>query len=239
MRFFDIMISMKKNIPQHIGIILDGNRRWARARNLPAFQGHKKGFDSLKDVAIHAFDVGVKTLTVYAFSTENWNRSKEEVAYLMKLFKLLVTREARYLEKKGIKMNILGKIDAFDDELQGGIKNAIKITAGGKKGVLNICLNYGGREEIVNAVQKIIEDKIDAKDINKELISDYLYTAGQSDPELIIRTSGEQRLSGFLTWQSIYSEFYFPQKTWPEFKNEDLDEAIENYSKRKRRFGGN
>ncbi len=248
MRFFDIIVSMKttknsseakQNIPQHIGIILDGNRRWARKRNLPTFQGHKKGFDNLKNIATYAFDVGVKTLTVYAFSTENWNRSKEEVDYLMKLFKSLVNKEAEYLAKKGIKMNILGKVEDFDGELQKGIKNAIKITADGKKGTLNICMNYGGREEITHAFQKIIAAKIDPKDVNKDLISRYLYTAGQTDPDLIIRTSGEQRLSGFLTWQSIYSEFYFPKKDWPEFEEKDLDEAIEIYSNRKRRFGGN
>lgn len=230
---------MNDNIPQHIGIILDGNRRWAREQNLPTFRGHKKGFDNLKIIALHAFDLGVKTLTVYGFSTENWNRSKEEVAYLMQLFKLMVNKEAKVLTKKGIKINILGKLDDFDDELQAGIKNAMKISKDGKKGTLNICLNYGGREEIVQAVQKMIKDKVVAKDVTKELLSRYLYTGGQTDPDLIIRTSGEQRLSGFLTWQSIYSEFYFPKKHWPAFEPQDLDKAIAIYSKRKRRFGGN
>lgn len=226
-------------IPQHIGIILDGNRRWARERNLPTFQGHKKGFDNLKKIATHAFEIGVQTLTVYAFSTENWNRGKEEVDYLMGLFKLMVDKEAKKLAKEGIKINILGKIEDFDDELQHGIKNAIEISKNGQKGTLNICLNYGGREEIIRATKLIIEKGIEAKDVNKELFERYLYTEGQNDPDLIIRTSGEQRLSGFLTWQSVYSEFYFPQKAWPAFEASDLDEAIKVYSKRKRRFGAN
>ena len=226
-------------IPQHIGIILDGNRRWARAKNKPTFFGHKRGFDNLKKIATHAFDRGVKILTVYAFSTENWKRSKEEVSYLMDLFKLMVTRELDYLHKKGVKLNILGDVSAFDDELQNGIKKALAKTKDNKKGTLNVCLNYAGREEIIMAVKRIVKDKIPTNKIDQKLFTEYLYTKDMPDPDMIIRTSGEHRLSGFLTWQSVYSEFYFPKKDWPAFTPKDLDKAIEEFNNRHRRFGGN
>lgn len=228
-----------KKVPQHIGIILDGNRRWARARSKPTLFGHQKGFENLKTIANHAYKKGVKILTVYAFSTENWNRSKEEVSYLMDLFKLMVTKEAEELHKNGIKLNILGDIAAFDQELQSGIKKAVEKTKDNTKGALNVCLNYGGRAEIINAVKNIIKDKISTDKLDEKLFEKYLYTKDIPDPELIIRTSGEQRLSGFLTWQSVYSEFYFPTKDWPAFTEKDLDKAIEEFQKRGRRFGGN
>lgn len=228
-----------KNTPQHIGIILDGNRRWAKERGLPTFQGHKKGFDNLKNIATHAFGKGVKNLTVYAFSTENWNRSKDEVDYLMDLFRLMVTRESKKMHQEGIKINFFGKLEDFAEDLQQGMKDTLEMTKNNKNGILNICLNYGGREEIIQATQRMIKGNIKPEDVTKELFDRYLYSEGQSDPDLIIRTSGEQRLSGFLTWQSVYSEFYFPKKNWPEFSTKDLDEAIEIYTNRKRRFGGN
>ncbi|MBT6690740.1 di-trans,poly-cis-decaprenylcistransferase [Candidatus Parcubacteria bacterium] len=230
---------MTEKTLQHIGIILDGNRRWAKKRGLPAFQGHKKGFDNLKKVAGHAFDRGIKILTVYAFSTENWKRDKKEVAYLMDLFRLLVDREAKDLVKRGVRLNILGRIEDFDKDLQAGIQRAIDKTKDGKKGVLNVCLSYGGRDEILTAVKKIIKDDIKAEKVDEKLFSRYLYTTGLPDPELIIRTSGEQRLSGFLTWQSVYSELYFPKTTWPSFGTKDLDKAIDEFNDRSRRFGGN
>lgn len=230
---------MSKIIPKHIGIILDGNRRWAKTRGLSTFQGHKKGFDILKDVASYGFDLGIKIITVYAFSTENWKRSQDEVDYLMSLFKLLVKKEAKELHKKNIKLKILGDISAFDDELQKGIKNAEKLTKDNSKGLINICLNYGGRLEILRAVKNIINDKIPSNKIDEKSFSDYLYTAGIDDPDLIIRTSGEKRLSGFLTWQSVYSELYFPEVCWPDFDCKELDKAIDEFNKRQRRFGGN
>ncbi len=230
---------MKKIIPEHIGIILDGNRRWAKKRNLDTFRGHKAGFENLKKIANHAFDKGVKILTVFAFSTENWKRTKKEVNYLMSIFKILVEEEALELKEKGVQLRILGDINRFDKELKEGIIKATKLTKNGKDGTLNVCLNYGGREELITAIRGIIKDKIPQKKINNKLINKYLYTKNQIDPELIIRTSGELRLSGFLTWQGVYSELYFPKKHWPDFKNKDLDKALAEYSKRKRRFGGN
>ncbi len=230
---------MKKIIPQHIGIILDGNRRWAKKRKLNTFKGHKNGFENLKKISNYAFDKGVKILTVFAFSTENWKRTKKEINYLLKLFKILVEEESKELKKRGIKLVILGNIDKFDKELKNGIKKATKLTKNGKNGILNVCLNYGGREEILNAIKNIIKNKVKINKINNELINKYLYTKGQIDPDLIIRTSGELRLSGFLTWQGVYSELFFSKKNWPNFKNKDLDKVILEYNKRKRRFGGN
>jgi len=230
---------MEKNIPQHIGIIIDGNRRWAKKRGLPTFQGHKKGFDNLKKISAHVFDKGVKILTIYAFSTENWKRSQHEVDYLMDLIRLLVQREANDLVKRKVKLNILGRISDFDADLQQDIFQAMEKTKNGKKGILNVCLSYGGRDEIVTAIKNIVKDQIKPAQINEKLVSDYLYTSGMPDPDLIIRTSGEQRLSGFLTWQSVYSEFYFPKKDWPSFNTKDLDKALDDFSARHRRFGGN
>ena len=232
-------IKMDKIIPKHIGIILDGNRRWAKKRGLTTLQGHKKGFDILKDVATYAFDIGVNTLTVYGFSTENWNRSKEEVAYLMDLFKLLVKKEVNTLSKRNIRLKIMGDISAFDDELRQGIIDAEEKTKDNTKGLLNVCLNYGGRLEILNAVKNIIKDKIGPDELNEKSFRKYLYSGDTPDPELIIRTSGEKRLSGFLTWQSVYSELYFPNTTWPDFDASELDKAIDEFNKRQRRFGGN
>ena len=226
-------------LPKHLGIILDGNRRWARAQNLPTFEGHRRGFENIKTIADYAFDQGIKVMSVFAFSTENWKRSTEEVAYLMGLFKQVIKNELKFLFDKKIKLLVSGDLAAFDDELRKGIIEAEKNTADHKNGIFNVCLNYGGREEIIMAIKKMIKDGVNPKQIDQTLVSNYLYTAGLPDPDFIIRTSGEQRLSGFLTWQSVYSELYFSSKHWPEFTKEDLDQALAEYSKRQRRFGGN
>ena len=226
-------------LPKHLGIILDGNRRWAKEHNLPSFEGHRRGFENIKTVASHAFDCGIKVLTVFAFSTENWKRSQEEVGYLIGLFKMVATKELKFLSEKNIKLQISGDLSAFDTELQFSLNKALTDTSQNKNGVFNICLNYGGREEIVHALKKIIQSGIKVEEINQELIKNNLYTANLPDPDLIIRTSGEQRLSGFLTWQSVYSELYFVAKHWPDFSKNDLDEALTAFSSRQRRFGAN
>ncbi len=230
---------MEKNIPLHLGIILDGNRRWARAKGLSTIEGHRRGFFQVKKIARHAYKRGIKILTVYAFSTENWQRSKEEVNYLMRLFKLFVNKELTELIESGIKINFFGRIEDFDKKMQKDIERAQAKSKAGQAGVFNVCLSYGGRDEIVRAVKKIAKQQIPAEKINEQLIADNLDSAGLPDPDMIIRTSGEQRLSGFLTWQSVYSELYFPSKHWPDFDTKDLDEAITQYQKRNRRFGGN
>lgn len=229
---------MIRKIPKHIGIIIDGNRRWARAHGLPTLYGHKKGYAKLKDVADWCFDRGVKILTCYVFSTENWNRSKREVSYLMRLLKKALTTDLPELQKKDVRLKISGRRDdsRMPKDLREAIAKAEEATKNNKRGILNLALNYGGRVEIVEAVKKIIKQGLTPEKITEETIEQNLYTAGLPDPDLIIRTS-EQRLSGFLLWQSSYAELYFIPKYWPDFSEKDLDEALEEYDKRQRRFG--
>ena len=230
--------------PKHIGIILDGNRRWAKERGLSPTQGHSAGLETVKKIINYAYDCDLEYLTLYVFSTENWKRSENEVKFLMNLLfnftgELLLKNDGR-----NIKIKVYGDISKLDKKLQ---KNIIKLeekTKNNSKMVLGICLNYGGRDEITKAVKDIVKDvvsgKIEQENITKELISSYLYTKDIPDPDLIIRTSNEYRLSNFLTWQSTYSELYFPQNVmWPDFDEKQLDIAIEEYIKRNRRFGGN
>lgn len=228
---------MAKNIPYHLGIIMDGNRRWARAHGLPTLYGHKKGYDKIIKMGDLCLEKGIKILTVYAFSTENWNRSKKEVGYLMRLLKRGLTREIRSLHKKNIKIQVIGRIKELSKDLQKAIKETMALTKNNTRGILNIAINYGGRPEIIDAVKKLMAKKLTPVKITEKLIAENLYTAGLPDPDLIIRTSGEQRLSNFLTWQSAYSELYFIKKHWPDFSEKDLDEAIKEYSRRQRRFG--
>ena len=221
----------------HIAIIMDGNRRWAKNKGLPTYQGHKKGYEKLKEVGQWMLDRKVKILTVYAFSTENWKRSEKEVDYLMDLFRKALTDEVQEFHKQGFKMQIFGQIEGLAIDLQKMTKDATELTKNNKKGILNLCINYGGRTEIVDAVNKALDKG--AKKINEKAIENNLYSAGLPAPDLIIRTSGEQRLSNFLTWQSCYSELYFIQNHWPDFSEKDLDKAIDWYFGRDRRYGGN
>ncbi len=230
---------MSNTIPNHVGIIIDGNRRWAKQRNLPSFEGHKKGYENVGVIARHAFERGVKILSIYAFSTENWKRSKEEVSYLMNLLKLMFSRDTDKLVEDGIRLKVSGSRDKLDQDLLDLIDTSQYKTKDGTKGILNICFNYGGHQEIIEAVKKIINSRASAETVTEDLIKSYLYTADLPDPDFIIRTSGEQRLSGFLTWQSVYSELYFPSKHWPEFSDKDFDGALEEFNQRQRRFGGN
>ncbi|MEA2064725.1 MAG: polyprenyl diphosphate synthase [Patescibacteria group bacterium] len=223
---------------KHLGIILDGNRRWAKNKNLPTLQGHRVGYDNVKSICELAFNRGIKILTVWAFSTENWKRSKEEVGYLMKLLKRAVTKDAEYYKKKDVGIKVIGRMSDLDKDLQKRIKNIEEITRNCAKGILRIGINYGGRVELVDALKKIVKAKIPFDKIDEKTISENIYTPNIPNPDLIIRTSGEQRLSGFLLWQSPYSELYFPKVCWPDFSEKDLDEAIEWFNNRKRRFGG-
>jgi len=223
----------------HLGIIMDGNRRWAKERSLPSFEGHRKGYDKMKEVGDLCLKKGIKILTIYAFSTENWSRAKEEVSYLMDIFYKVVTNEIPVFNKKGIRLRIIGSREKLSDKLKTAISKAEEETKDNSKGILNLAINYGGRLEIVEAVKKAIRGGATADDIDEELITNNTWTAGQAEPDMIIRTSGEQRLSGFLTWQSVYSELYFVKAHWPDFSEADLDGAIEEFNKRNRRFGGN
>lgn len=226
-----------KKAPYHLGIIIDGNRRWAQKRGLPSFEGHRRGLEKVKEIGKWCKKRGVKILTLFAFSTENWDRSKTEVNYLMKLLgQALAKKNIKEIDKEGIKIQVIGQRGKLPSQLQETIKKAEEITQNNKEGILNIALSYGGRAEIVEAVKKIVK-KNPLSEITEDLISRNLWTAGEPYPDLIIRTAGEQRLSNFLLWQAAYSELYFSEKYWPEFTEKDLDEALRNYAQRQRRFG--
>ena len=229
------------NLPNHIAIIMDGNRRWARSKNLDVKFGHKEGAKTLEKIVRYANSIGIKYITVYAFSTENWKRSKEEVGALMLLLQSYIDNFRKKADTENIKINILGSSEELSKSLQKSIEETEEKTKNNTGIVFNIAFNYGGRNEIVNAVKNIAKDikenKIDIEDINEELISNNLYTKNMPDPDLLIRTSGELRTSNFLPWQLVYSEFVFVSKNWPDFSEEDLLEAIEEYQRRNRKFG--
>ena len=232
----------ERNLPGHIAIIMDGNRRWAKQRNLDPRLGHKKGAEVLENMVKYCNKIGIKYLTVYAFSTENWKRSKEEVGALMLLLQNYLDDFSRRADTDNIRIRMLGDREGLSQGLLKSLDNAIERTKDNTGVTFNVAFNYGGRDEIVKAVRKIAtnvkEDNISIENINEELISNNLYTAGMPDPDLMIRTSGEIRTSNFLPWQLVYSEFYFTDKLWPDFTEEDLNEAIDEYNRRNRKFGG-
>lgn len=230
-------MSKKTDMPVHIGIILDGNRRWAKERGLPTFQGHKKGAENLKKILDHARERGIKIISVYAFSTENWKRSKKEVQYLMGIFFEFISKYINEMKEKGIRFAFMGDLSALPPRLQKKMKQATEETKNNTDFVFNMGINYGGRDDVLRAFKRVIEKGYRAKDLSIDLISQNLDTAGLPDPDLIIRTSGEQRLSGFMMWQSVYSELYFTNIYWPDFNEKEFDKAIEEYESRQRRFG--
>jgi undecaprenyl diphosphate synthase len=227
----------EKIIPIHVAFILDGNRRWAKERGLPTFFGHKKGMENAKKIVLYAQKVGLKVITMYAFSTENWSRSEKEVNYLMKLFENYLDKYIDEYHKRGIKFKHIGSLKELPVSLQKKLKNAIELTKNNKGLIANLALNYGGRDEIKRAVQKLVSKGIKIEDIDLDLISENLDTAGLPDPDLIVRTSGEHRTSGFLIWQAAYAELYFPKIHWPDFNEKEFDKAIAEFNKRQRRFG--
>lgn len=231
-----------KDLPVHIGIIMDGNGRWAKKRALPRSAGHKAGANNFRSITKYCSKIGIKYLTVYAFSTENWKRPISEVDFLMKLFKKYLNECLEDFKEENIKVIFLGDKSSFSEdliELMNEVEEASKNSTGM---TLNIAMNYGGRKELLNAFKNIAKDikdnKIEIDDINEEMISENLYTKFQPDPDLIIRPSGEYRVSNFLLWQSAYSEYVFMNKLWPDFKEKDLEKAINEYRTRNRRFGG-
>jgi len=233
---------MDRIIPTHIAKIMDGNRRWTKQRNLDPRLGHKKGAEVLENMVKYCNKIGIKYLTVYAFSTENWKRSKEEVGALMLLLQNYLDDFSKRADTDNIRIKMLGDREGLSSGLLKSLDNAIERTKNNTGVTFNVAFNYGGRDEIVKAVRKIAEEvkqnKIDIENIDEILISGNLYTAGIPDPDLMIRTSGEIRLSNFLPWQLVYSEFYFTDKLWPDFTEEDLNEAIDEYNRRNRKFGG-
>ncbi len=230
------------NLPVHVAIIMDGNRRWAKQRGLDIKVGHKEGAKTLEKIVRYAKKVGIKYITVYAFSTENWKRSEDEVGALMFLLQAYLDSYAKRADTEGIKVKVLGDISVLPKGMQSTIGKLEERTKDNTDINFNIALNYGGRDEIVKAVRKIAEkvkeDEIKIEDINEEIISNNLYTSGMPDPDVVVRTSGEMRTSNFLPWQIVYSEFIFVEKNWPDFNEEDLDKVIEIYQKRNRKFGG-
>ena len=233
----------KENMPKHIAIIMDGNRRWARAQGKPASFGHKAGAKTLENIVRYANKIGLEYITVYAFSTENWKRAEDEVNALMILLQNYLDDYSKRADSENIRVKILGDITVLSQGMQKSIINCMERTKNITGVTFNIALNYGGRDEIIKAVKNIAnqvkDGKLGIEDINETIISNNLYTEGQPDPDLLIRTSGEIRLSNFLPWQLVYSEFLFIEKNWPDFTEDDLDNAIIEYQKRTRKFGAN
>jgi undecaprenyl diphosphate synthase len=230
-------LELPEQVPQHIAIIMDGNGRWARSRGLPRLAGHRAGTENLRRIIQACVEFGVKYLTIYAFSTENWGRPEDEVTGLMSIFDEVFERELAELNKQGAQLRMIGRIEGLRKSLRDKVLKGIEATKENDRLVLNVAFNYGGRDEITQAVQRIIKDGVNAEDVDEALISRYLYTADIPDPDLVIRTSGEQRISNFLIWQAAYAEWVFPQTFWPDFGREELLAAIQEYGKRERRYG--
>ena len=238
---FSMTKQNRMRVPNHIAIILDGNGRWAKKRGMPRSYGHVKGCENLEDICEVAKELGVKYLTVYAFSTENWKRSKEEVDGLMKLFRNYLKKCIKISQKNNMRVKVIGDVSAFDPDIQESIAKLENFSKDFTELHFQIALNYGSRDEITRAVNRMLEDQKAGKletPVEEETISNYLDTAGIPDPDLMIRTSGELRLSNYLLWQLAYTEFYFTDVPWPDFKRDELVKAIEKYNERDRRYGG-
>lgn len=237
----EIQLDMN-NIPKHVAIIMDGNGRWAKQKNLPRTMGHKAGVETIRRVIKEGDRLGIKYMTLYAFSTENWKRPKDEVSALMKLLVQYLKQEIDELDKNGVVIKVLGDFSKLPTECVEEIKKATERTKKNTGIVMNVALNYGGRDEIIRAIKYIAEEcknnTIDIEAIDESVVNKYLYTAGMPDPDIIIRPSGEQRLSNFLLWQCAYSEFWYSDVNWPDFKEIDLQRAIYDFQNRDRRFGG-
>lgn len=224
-------------IPAHVAIIMDGNGRWARARGLPRLAGHRAGTENLRRIIEACVEFGIKYLTIYAFSTENWNRPPDEVFGLMRILEDVIDRELNELHEQGVQLRHIGRLERLKPNLREKVLRAIDLTRNNNRLVLNVAFNYGGRDEIVCAIQAMLRDQIAPEAVTPELVSRYLFTAQSPDPDLIIRTSGELRSSNFLIWQSAYAEWYFPTVYWPDFDKNEFRKALEDYAQRDRRYG--
>ncbi|MGA7192646.1 MAG: isoprenyl transferase [Anaerolineales bacterium] len=227
-----------EKIPRHVAIIMDGNGRWALSRGLPRLAGHKAGTENLRRIIRASVEFGVKYLTIYAFSTENWGRPPEEVDGLMHILEDVIDRELAELNKEGVQLRHIGRLERLAPTLQEKVLDAIEMTKNNDRLVLNVAFNYGGRDEIVQAIQHMMKDGIEPEKVTDEIVSQYMYTAGVPDPDLIIRTSGELRVSNFLIWQAAYSEWYITPTYWPDFDKEEYRRALEAFAQRDRRYGG-
>jgi undecaprenyl diphosphate synthase len=224
-------------IPYHIGIIMDGNGRWAEAHGLPRLEGHRAGTDNIRRVLEACGDYGIQVVTIYAFSTENWHRPLEEVKGLMGILERVLDKEVQNLHREGVRLRHIGELEGLSDSLRRAVLDAIELTKDNEGLTLNVAFNYGGRAEIVRGVRKLLEENVGPDGLDEELFSKYLYTSGVPDPDLIIRTGGEMRLSNFLIWQSAYAEYYSTSTYWPDFDKEELAKALRAYAQRDRRFG--
>jgi undecaprenyl diphosphate synthase len=224
-------------IPTHVAIIMDGNGRWALQRGLPRIAGHRAGTGNLRRILEGCGDLGIKVLTLYAFSTENWGRPEEEVRGLMGILEDVIDKELQDLHKEGIQLHHIGQLDRLDPVLRRKVQDAVELTKDNTSLVLNIAFNYGGRDEIIDAIKMMLKDGIDPDAVDVDLVNQYLYTHGVPDPDLVIRTSGELRISNFLIWQAAYAEWYFTPVYWPDFDKHELRKAVEEYSSRERRYG--
>jgi undecaprenyl diphosphate synthase len=225
------------HVPRHVAIIMDGNGRWAKQRGLPRTEGHRHGVENLRRVLTACGEEGVHILTIYAFSTENWNRPKYEVEALMRLLEMFIERELDELDSRGVQLRHIGDLEGVQPRIQKKIAYATERTAHNDRLILNVAFNYGGRKEIVQAVRRIISEGIPAEEVTEDLISRYMYTGDLPDPDLIIRTSGELRVSNFLIWQGSYSEFYVTPTLWPDFDEAEFHRALEVFASRERRYG--
>jgi undecaprenyl diphosphate synthase len=224
-------------VPNHVAIIMDGNGRWARQRGLPRQAGHRAGAENLRRILRACVEFDIKILTIYAFSTENWGRPESEVRGLMRIFARVLDQELDEFHRQGVCLHHLGDLSGINPTLQRKVQNALELTKDNDRLILNVAFNYGGRAEIIHAVQQMLADDIKPEELNDELFSSYLFTAGLPDPDLVIRTSGELRISNFLIWQAAYAEYYPTPAYWPDFGREELYEAIVAYNQRERRFG--
>lgn len=236
------MMTIEKNktfekLPVHVAIVMDGNGRWAAARNLPRIAGHRAGTENLRRIITTSVEFGIKVLTIYAFSTENWGRPKDEVDGLMNILADVIDRELEELNREGVQLRHIGRLEGLHKSLRNKVIRAINLTKNNTRMILQVAFNYGGRDEIIYAIQKIIENGFKPEDVTEELVGNYLFTSGVPDPDLVIRTSGELRTSNFLMWQSAYSEWYITSAYWPDFDKEELRKALVAYEQRDRRFG--
>ena len=229
--------STPTQVPYHLAIIMDGNGRWAKARGLPRLAGHRAGTENLRRILRACVRHGIKILTIYAFSTENWGRPAEEVRGLMTILEQVIERELKELHQEGVQIRHIGRVQGISPRLLKKIQQAVELTKNNDTIILNVAFNYGGRQEIIDAVRRIVRAGIEPDQIDDALFNEHLYTAGQPDPDLIIRTSGEMRVSNFLIWQGAYAELYVTPTYWPDFDDDELQKALEHYASRERRFG--
>jgi undecaprenyl diphosphate synthase len=229
--------SLPEPRPQHVALIMDGNGRWARERGLPRLAGHRAGVENLRRIIRASVEFGIGYLTIYAFSTENWERPPAEVRGLMNILEDVIDKELDELHEEGVQLRHIGRLDGLNPNLQEKVRAAIELTKDNDRLILNVAFNYGGRDEIVHAIREMIRDGIDPEQVDEERVSQYLYTSGSPDPDLIIRTSGELRVSNFLIWQGAYAEWYVTPRYWPDFDREELYKALCEYARRERRFG--